>query len=398
MGASTGGQELLIGDVFRGNAAVVPDRPAAALDDAALTHRELDRAANRTARALRAEGVRHGDRVVCWADTDLALVPLFAACAKLGAIFAPLSARLGAAEALEVARLARPALLVADAARALAGAPLAGSLGARFAHFAAPGAPGLDLSLGALPADAGDLSEPALTESDGHVLFFTSGSTGRPKAVLLSHRASWLRGFQGVFRDEPRRTVCMFPMFHMAPWTLALAAWQTRGGIRFVPSAHAGSAARRDRARPREPLLWDTADLDPPARAWASGPRSRQPARARHGHLRRAPRARAPPARELPELHAAHLLRRHRDRHRRRARPRGRPAQARQRGAAPARRRASHRGRRRAARAQPLPAHRVLRGRRGHRARRSPRAGSTRAISARSTPRATSRSSAASAR
>jgi acyl-CoA synthetase (AMP-forming)/AMP-acid ligase II len=29
----------------------------------------------------------------------------------------------------------------------------------------------------------------------------------------------------------------MFPMFHMAPWTLALAAWQTRGEIHFVESA-----------------------------------------------------------------------------------------------------------------------------------------------------------------
>ena len=43
----------------------------------------------------------------------------------------------------------------------------------------------------------------------------------RAKGVVLSHRVSWLRSFQGVFHDEPRRTVCMFPMFHMAPWTLA---------------------------------------------------------------------------------------------------------------------------------------------------------------------------------
>jgi acyl-CoA synthetase (AMP-forming)/AMP-acid ligase II len=67
------------------------------------------------------------------------------------------------------------------------------------------------------------------------MLFFTSGSTGRPKGVVLSHRANYLRSFQGVFHDRPEISVCMFPLFHMAPFTLALAAWQTRGQIVIVP-------------------------------------------------------------------------------------------------------------------------------------------------------------------
>jgi acyl-CoA synthetase (AMP-forming)/AMP-acid ligase II len=224
---------LLVGDVFRGNAAVAPDRVAASLGERSLTHGELDRTANRTARALRALGVAHGDRVVVWADTALEQVPLFAACAKLGAVFAPLNARLGVGEATEVARLARPRLVVTDAERASDGAGLAEGCGARLARLAGAGA---GLAPEALPADDSDVAEPALRETDAHVIFFTSGSTGRPKGVVISHRVSWLRSFQGVFRDEPRRTVCMFPMFHMAPWTLALAAWQTRGEIAFVPS------------------------------------------------------------------------------------------------------------------------------------------------------------------
>jgi acyl-CoA synthetase (AMP-forming)/AMP-acid ligase II len=226
---------LLVGDVFRGNAAAAPERPAAALGDEALTHGQLDRAANRTARALRALGVAHGDRVAVWADTALALVPLFAAAAKLGAVFAPVNARLGPSEAGELVRLARPRVLVADAERAGAAAALAGECGAQLVPLA-PGGGGPSLAPAGLPADDSDVFEPALREDDPHVIFFTSGSTGRAKGVVLSHRVSWLRSFQGVFHDEPRRTVCMFPMFHMAPWTLALAAWQTRGEIAFVPS------------------------------------------------------------------------------------------------------------------------------------------------------------------
>ncbi len=252
---------LLIGDVFRSNAGVVPDRVAAALGERTLTHGALDRAANRLARALRTLGVAHGDRVVTWADTSLELVPLFAACAKLGAVFAPVNARLGAREASEVARIARPRLVIADAERATDAAQLAAECGAQLAHLGAAPNGGASLMLDALPLDDSDVVEPALRESDAHVIFFTSGSTGRPKGVVLSHRTSWLRGFQGVFHDEPRRTVCMFPMFHMAPWTLALAAWQTRGEIAFVPSATPDALlAAIERRRANHfygiPLIW----------------------------------------------------------------------------------------------------------------------------------------------
>jgi acyl-CoA synthetase (AMP-forming)/AMP-acid ligase II len=261
MEASRPPRPLLIGDVFRGNAAAAPSRPAAVLGDAVLSHGALDRAANRTARALAALGVAHGDRVVVWADTALAQVPLFAAAAKLGAVFAPVNARLGAGEAAVVAASARPRLVVADAERAASGAELARACGAAFAHLGARGAAGADLSLPALPADDSDFRDDALRETDPHVIFFTSGSTGAPKGVVLSHRASWLRSFQGVFHDDPRRSVCMFPMFHMAPWTLALAAWQTRGEIAFVPSPTPDAllsaiAARRANHFYGIPLIW----------------------------------------------------------------------------------------------------------------------------------------------
>jgi acyl-CoA synthetase (AMP-forming)/AMP-acid ligase II len=230
------GQALLVGEIVRRNAETVPDRTAAALGGRTLTHRALDAAGNRLAWLLRANGIGHGDRVVSWADTSLDLLPLFVALAKLGAVFAPLNARLGATEAAEVGRLARGSLLVVDAARAADAAAVAEGCGIP-AVASLPGADvGLRLDPDALPAVDRAPNEPALSEHDPHVVFFTSGSTGRPKGVVLSHRANWLRGFQGVFRDEPEISVCMFPLFHMAAFTLALAAWQTRGGIVFVES------------------------------------------------------------------------------------------------------------------------------------------------------------------
>ena len=272
---------MLIGDVVRRNAEVAPDAPAASMGERVWTHAQLDGAANRLAAALEGHGVGHGDRVVSWADTALDVLPLYVACARLGAVFAPLNARYGLEEAKPVALMARPKLLVADVARAEPGAelirdsgiPMLGHIGREDDRTL----PGHDLSLATLGTGGSAPRVPALRETDPHVLFFTSGSTGRPKGVVLSHRASWLRGFQGVFRDVPERSVCMFPLFHMAGFTLAIAAWQTRGELALVASASAEellSAVERRRANRLyaipavwarvlevDPGKWDTSSL-----------------------------------------------------------------------------------------------------------------------------------------
>ncbi len=232
--------QLLIGDVIRRNAQVVPKRAAASLGERVLSHARLDEESNRLAHVLAAEGVRRGDRVAAWCDTSLEVLSLFAALAKLGAVFAPLNARHGVDEAAPVAELARAALLVADPERAEAGAVVAEKAGIpRFARLCGGNGPGTDLAEAVASAQATPPRVPELDEHDPHVIFFTSGSTGRPKGVVLSHRANYLRGFQGVFRDVPEISVCMFPLFHMAGFTLALAAWQTRGELILVESAGA---------------------------------------------------------------------------------------------------------------------------------------------------------------
>src|SRR5262245_40075412 len=126
---------LRIGDLLRRNARAVPDGPAASLAGQVLTHGQLDRAANRVGSALSQYRVSRGDRVVAWADTSLEQLALFAGMAKLGAVFAPLDARLGPQEALDVARIARPALLVADAPRAEAAQGVASALGTAVAEL-----------------------------------------------------------------------------------------------------------------------------------------------------------------------------------------------------------------------------------------------------------------------
>ena len=324
-------------------------------------------------------GVGHGDRVAWWGDTSLEAVPIFFALAKLGAVFAPVNARLGPDEAAEVVGYARPRLVVVDDAHA----DLVQEIDAPMATHA-------HLADAATHVSAADIDVPGLGERDPHVIFFTSGSTGRPKGVVLSHRANCLRSFPPLAADSDGGTVCMFPLFHMAGWSLALGGWQPAG--RSTSCAHptpTRCSARSSATATRIyliPAVW--------ARVLEHGVRRRPVGarRSRHRHVGHAARApRGHPRRAPPHDHAR-VLRLDRGRCRDGARARRRAAQAGQRRAPPARRR------------------RASRRRRGVRARascswtgtstiptppptRSARAGTTPVTSARSTTRATSRSS-----
>ena len=195
---------LHIAEMLANAARVAPDSVAVTLDDDALTFGAIDRESNRVANGLRGLWVGRGDRVLWWGDTSLEAVPVFAALAKIGAVFAPLNARASVDEIAAVAEYARPRLLLCGASHVDAAAELAARVDVPFSP---------EIPTGSLDApDAADLDE-----RDPHVIFFTSGSTGRPKGVVLSHRANWLRTYVGATTTPGGAgTVCMFPLFHMA--------------------------------------------------------------------------------------------------------------------------------------------------------------------------------------
>jgi fatty-acyl-CoA synthase len=233
---------LLVGDVVTHAARVTPRALAATFGDAELTFAELDERANRTGHAFSGLGVRHHDRVAWWGETSLEVMPIFAALAKLGASFAPVNARLGATEAAEVVGYAKPRLLVVDAAHA----ELA-------AGWDVPTVTHAQLQAAADAASTAAVATPALDERDTHVVFFTSGSTGRSKGVVLSHRASFLRSFPNLVADGTASTVCMFPLFHMAGWSMSLSAWQARSPVHLATAPDAdtllSTVARRRATR-----------------------------------------------------------------------------------------------------------------------------------------------------
>jgi acyl-CoA synthetase (AMP-forming)/AMP-acid ligase II len=225
--------DLLIGDVFANAARAVPGRVAVALGDATVTFGALDGRANRLARTLARSGVGRGTRVAVWSGTNLDVVTLFAAAAKLGAVFVPVNALLQAGEAAEVVAQARPSLLLADDDHAVAAVDIGDRTGLPVTTLGR-------LVAAAEAESAEPLATPAgLREDDPHVVFFTSGSTGRPKGVVLSHRVNFLRTHPGALLEPRGAMVCPYPLFHMGAWTIALQQWQARDRVVFVERADA---------------------------------------------------------------------------------------------------------------------------------------------------------------
>jgi acyl-CoA synthetase (AMP-forming)/AMP-acid ligase II len=236
-------EPLVVGDVFRNGARATPHRTAAALGEQVLTFAEVDARSNATAQAFMSLGIGPGDIVATWAGTTLAAVCVFAALAKLGAVFAPLNALWGEAEVAEAFGHSGGALLLVDDEHAAAAAALSDNRGIEVRSFEA-----LDSLAASCPE-----KDPrvAVGELDAHVVFFTSGSSGPPKGAVLSHRANVLRSLPGALLEPRGAMVCPYPLFHMGAWTIALQQWQARDTAVFVPAASAdeiGGAAARHRA------------------------------------------------------------------------------------------------------------------------------------------------------
>lgn len=154
-------------------AARTPDAPAVSDLTTGLTYGQLDARADTYLAALRARGVRPGDRVLVWTDKTTDAVAVGQAVSRCGAIHVPVPRSNPRARVVRIAADARPALTVTDHTEHVPGLPSVSHAalyqeGTRLPHAVhAPPHP-------VRPAD------PAY-------ILYTSGSTGSPKGVCLSH-------------------------------------------------------------------------------------------------------------------------------------------------------------------------------------------------------------------
>jgi acyl-CoA synthetase (AMP-forming)/AMP-acid ligase II len=239
---------LLLGDVVRRQARIRPEKLAYVIGDHRVTYRRLNADANRLAHAVRALGVRRGDRVATLAPNRVEYPAVYFAVAKLGAIHVPVNFRYRAGEIRYA--LAQSEASVALCAREFEAVvqDLRADLPALRHVIALDGdGPGSFADLTARASEAEPKAEPDLDERDPHVLLYTSGTTGDPKGALLSHRAYVLQATQslrpsGLGEDDV--ALCMFPMFHMGGWAMPLGYWATGATVVIMERADPGEILR----------------------------------------------------------------------------------------------------------------------------------------------------------
>ncbi len=176
------GEPRYLHDLVTRLAVSAADRVVLADTQAALTGGELQAAVLKAERALRAQGIGAGDRIVLVGENAITLALIVFAASRIGAWVVLVNARLTESEIRRIAAHCGPRVLVFTSAAS----PSAAEHAARFAASALDGIADVDIAIEADAVAEPDEAAPALRVA---ALIYTSGTTGEPKGVMLSHAA-----------------------------------------------------------------------------------------------------------------------------------------------------------------------------------------------------------------
>jgi clorobiocin biosynthesis protein CloN4 len=266
-------QDLVIGAAGR-----APDSLAVASEEQAMTYRELDAAADRFARALRARGARPGDRAVLWSGKSALAVAFMQGALRAGVVYVPVTYSNPAERVGKIAADCAAVVTAADgsvtspgdldgvvALRDLleevpeTGTPQADALTYDPSYDAATGdaattqTGSIDTALidtalidtglidtGLTDAGSIDTASPDSTSAmdDPAYILYTSGSTGTPKGVCISHRAAlafvdWAAEIAGLGPEDRLSSHAPFN-FDLSVFDL-YAAFRAGASVHLVP-------------------------------------------------------------------------------------------------------------------------------------------------------------------
>ncbi|WP_245474891.1 AMP-binding protein [Bradyrhizobium sp. Leo121] len=222
-----------IHEVIDRHVAATPDRTALIDDGGSLTYRELDRAIGGTADALRALGIRAGDRIMIVSENAIPLACLLFAASRLDAWAIVVNPRLSPRELDQIRDHsgARRVFLTTDVSKEAA------------AHAARYSAPVQDVGplYGIGVSALNEATSPEPVEADGAsqvaVLIYTSGTTGTPKGVMLTHRnllfsAQTTAALRNMTSDDVQ--YCVLPISHIVGISLLTMTLMTGATVRLV--------------------------------------------------------------------------------------------------------------------------------------------------------------------
>jgi fatty-acyl-CoA synthase len=207
------------------------DREAVVDGDLRLTYAQFFERCNRWSTALRALGVKQGDRVAYIAPNTHAMLESFYAVPQLGAVLVPLNYRLIADDFAYLINHSGARVVCAhsdylDAVDSIRSQlPNVASFVALESEQGAQGARARWLDYETLLAGAsvdGAMQPAQIEETDLLTINYTSGTTSRPKGVMITHRNAYINVI-GTLIHHPMtmadRYLWTLPMFHANGWT-----------------------------------------------------------------------------------------------------------------------------------------------------------------------------------
>jgi long-chain acyl-CoA synthetase len=222
-----------IHEVMDAHVAASPDRTALIDDNATLTYRELDRAVGSAVVALRALGIRAGDRLMLVSENSVPLACLLLAASRLDAWAIVANPRLSPRELDQIRDHS-------GARRMFFTAGVSEEAATHATRYDAPVqniGPLHGIGVSAL----NQATQPEPVEADGArqvaVLIYTSGTTGTPKGVMLTHRnllfsAKTSADLRNVTAEDVQ--YCVLPISHIVGISLLTMTLMVGGITRLV--------------------------------------------------------------------------------------------------------------------------------------------------------------------
>ncbi|MEV3913750.1 acyl-CoA synthetase [Streptomyces canus] len=204
-----------------------PHRTALIHGDTTFTYAGLHTRVTRLAHALRARGIRRGDRVAYLGPNHPSYLETLFAAGSLGAVFVPLNTRLAGPEiGYQLSDSGARALVYGPSHAGLV-AGLPGSTDVR--TYVEVGAEYEQL----LAESAAEPIDEPVTADDTCIIMYTSGTTGRPKGAMLTHgNLTWnainVLVDTDLIADE--RALVSAPLFHTAGLNMLTLPVLLKGG------------------------------------------------------------------------------------------------------------------------------------------------------------------------
>jgi fatty-acyl-CoA synthase len=216
------------------SAQIYPEKTAIVYGDRRITYAEFAAAATRLAHALRASGVKPGDRVAYLLPNIPEMLIAHFGVPLAGGVLVAMNIRLAAAEIRHICRHSGAKLLVLDSALHPAIAPVVDKLNVEIVSATDPAArAAADPGIGGISYEdllACGKDDPLLWRIEDEratiSINYTSGTTGRPKGVMYHHRGAYLNSLAEVIHSQhspESRYLWTLPMFHCNGWCTAWA-------------------------------------------------------------------------------------------------------------------------------------------------------------------------------